>query len=115
MPHLKLSATARADVKRPYEFLAQFDVAVADQGNLAIIAGLDTLAANPKHGAPLEDRPNVRKMVVDFGTSGYLIFHKWYEKDNTSLVTRIIHQKEWYEAETIGLVEEKAEVTGAKY
>ncbi|NCS65881.1 MAG: plasmid stabilization protein [Hydrogenophilales bacterium CG03_land_8_20_14_0_80_62_28] len=111
MPHLKLSGTARADIKRLYEFLAQFDVMIADNGNAAIIAGLEYLEVNPISGAPMEDRPNVRKMVVNFGASGYLIFHKRYEKIDTTLVTRIIHQKEWYDAETIGFTEEKMEKT----
>jgi hypothetical protein len=35
-----------------------------------------------------------------------LIFHKRYEKTDTNLVARIIHQKEWYDAQTIGLAEE---------
>jgi hypothetical protein len=30
-----------------------------------------------------------------------------------NFVTRIIHQKEWYEAETIGLVEERTKETKA--
>ena len=53
-------------------------------------------------GAPLPDRPDVRKMVVDFGASGYLIFHKRYESTNVNVVIRIIHQREWYDATTIG-------------
>ncbi|OIO78493.1 MAG: hypothetical protein AUJ86_05690 [Hydrogenophilaceae bacterium CG1_02_62_390] len=84
---------------------------IADNGNAAIIAGLEYLEVNPISGAPMEDRPNVRKMVVNFGASGYLIFHKRYEKIDTTLVTRIIHQKEWYDAETIGFTEEKMEKT----
>ena len=109
MPHLKISGAASADIRRLYEFLAQFDATVADNGNAAIVAGLEHLKANPTSGTPVEDRPNVRKMIVDFGASGYLIFHKHYEKINTTLVARIIHQKEWCDAETIGLAEEKKE------
>ena len=106
MSRIKLSATARSDIRRLYDFLAQFDLTVADNGNDAIIAGLQYLEAHPTSGAPMADRPNVRKLVVAFGTSGYLIFHKRYEKIDTNLVARIIHQKEWYDAQTIGLAEE---------
>ena len=52
MSRIKLSDTARSDIRRIYDFLAQFDVAVAD-----------------------------------------------------NLVGRIIHQKEWYDAQTIGLAD----------
>ena len=78
-------------------------------GLLDGIAGLDYLEAHPDTGAPVEDRPQVRKSIVVFGASGYLIFHKRYEKINPTLVARIIHQKEWYDEQTIGLAEEKSE------
>jgi len=109
MSRIKLSDRARNDIKRLYEFLAQFDFSVADNGNTAIIEGLENLESRPFNGSPVEDRPNVRKVVVDFGASGYLIFHKRYEETDTNLVTRIIHQKEWYESGTIGIYEEETE------
>jgi len=107
MSHIKLSDTARGDIERLYDFLAQFDLTVADNGINAIIAGLEFLQSHPDSGAPLEDRPSVRKLVISFGTSGYLIFHKRYEKIDTNLVARIIHQKEWYDTQTVGLAEGK--------
>ena len=109
MSLIKLSVRARDDIIQLYNFLAQFDLTIADNGNGAIIAGLEYLAAHPHSGAPMEDRPNVRKSIVAFGTSGYLIFHKRYDEMDTNLVARIIHQKEWYDARTIGLAEEKFE------
>lgn len=108
MSFIKISASARADIQRLYDFLAQFDVTVADNGNAAIMAGLDYIEAHPESGAPVENRPQVRKSIVVFGASGYLIFHKRHEAINTNLVARIIHQKEWFDAQTIGLAEEKA-------
>ena len=94
---------------RLYDFLAQFDLTVADNGNDAIIATLEYLEAHPQSGSPVEERPNVRKSIVAFGASGYLIFHKRYEKIDTNLVARIIHQKEWYDPQTVGLAEEMVE------
>jgi hypothetical protein len=37
MSCIKISASARADIHRLYDFLAQFDVTVADNGNATII------------------------------------------------------------------------------
>jgi len=107
MSRIKLSVTARDDLKRLYEFLAQFDTRVADNATDAIVASLDYLQVHLHSGSGVEDRPNVRKLIVAFGASGYLIFHKRYEKIDTNLVARIIHQKEWYDAQTIGLAEEE--------
>ena len=109
MSHIKLSDRARNDLQRLYEFLAQFDFAVADNGNAAIVAALEELTIKPFNGSPVEDRPNVRKVVVDFGASGYLVFHKRYEKQDMNLVTAILHQKELYETKTIGLASETIE------
>ncbi|OIP19536.1 MAG: hypothetical protein AUK51_01185 [Comamonadaceae bacterium CG2_30_59_20] len=94
---------------RLYDFLAQFDLTVADNGNNAIIAALAYLEAHPQSGSPVEDRPNVRMSVVAFGASGYLIFHKRCEKTDTNLVARIIHKREWYDPQTVGLAEEMVE------
>jgi len=109
MPHIKLSDSARGDIMRLYDFLAQFDLTVADNGNNGIIAALAYLEAHPQSGSPVEDRPNVRMSVVAFGASGYLIFHKRCEKTDTNLVARIIHKREWYDPQTVGLAEEMVE------
>lgn len=103
MSRVELSAAASGDLKRLYEFLAQFDLGVADNANDAIATGLAYLAVNPTSGSLLEDRPNTRKYVVDFGASGYLIFHKYFEKTDVTFVARIIHQKEWYDAQKMSV------------
>lgn len=110
MSSIKLSDAARNDLQRLYDFLAQFDVRIANDGIDAVLQKLDYLKTYPHDGSPVEDRPHIRKSVVDFGASGYLVFHKRYERQDTTFVARIIHQKEWYDAETIGLIEEEKEV-----
>ena len=103
MSRIELSAAASADIKRLYEFLAQFDLSVADNSNDTIAAGLAYLALNPTSGTPVEDRPHTRKSVVNFGASGYLIFHRYFEKVDVTFVARIIHQKEWYDAQKMSV------------
>jgi hypothetical protein len=49
---------------RLYDFLAQFDLTVADNSNDVIIAGLEYLEAHSRSGAPVEDRPNVRNQSL---------------------------------------------------
>lgn len=109
MSFVKYSDTSRADLARLYEFLAQYDENVANKALDTIIEGIDYIAAYPSSGAPLPDRQNVRKSVIDFGATGYLVFHKRYEKQDMNFVARIIHQKEWYDEASIGLTEENAE------
>jgi hypothetical protein len=51
----------------------------------------------------------VRKLVVEFGTAGYLVFYKFYEEAELVLVSTILHQKELYDQQLIGLIEEQIE------
>jgi plasmid stabilization system protein ParE len=105
MSQVKLSENAIADIKRLYDFLAQFDLTVADNSSLAIIQTLKSLAHQPMLGSPLKSKPSIRKIVVKFGASGYLIFHKRYANLDANLVIRVLHQKEWYDAKTIDLID----------
>ena len=52
MSQVKLSENAIADIKRLYDFLAQFDLTVADNSSLAIIQTLKSLAHQPMMGSP---------------------------------------------------------------
>ena len=106
MSRVKLSAQAIGDAKRLYDFLSQYDLTVADNSSRVLVKALQALEQQPLMGAPLPDRPGFRKMVVDFGASGYLIFHKRYESTDVNVVVRIIHQKEWYDATTLGLADD---------
>lgn len=109
MSSIKFSDAARADFARLYAFLAQYDQNMAGQALDAITAGIDHIEAHPLSGSQLEDRPNVRKSVVDFGATGYLVFHKRYERQDVNLVVRIIHQKEWYDEANIGMAQEQSQ------
>jgi plasmid stabilization system protein ParE len=107
MSSIDYSDSALVDLQRLYDFLAQFDRGVAAKATKEIHKSIGFIKLNPTLGTPVPDRPFIRKVVVDFGASGYLIFHKRYEKSDTNFILRILHQKECYEFETIGIEEER--------
>jgi plasmid stabilization system protein ParE len=107
MPRIRYSEAARSDLARLHRFLAELDEGTADRAIDTIIKGIEYIEAHPTSGQPLQDRPHVRRSVIDFGATGYLVFHKRYEKQGFSFIARIVHQREWYDEESIGLVEEK--------
>jgi plasmid stabilization system protein ParE len=109
MSFVKLSALADADQARLYDFLAKYSHEVAARALETILTAIDSLEISPFQGSPVEDRPLLRKLVIDFGANGYLIFHKYNEKTDTVQVSRILNQKEDYTAQTIGLDAEKTE------
>ncbi len=113
MSFIKYSNAARSDLARLHQFLAQYDEKIASKALDTIIKGIDYIEMYPSSGSPLADRPGVRKSVIDFGATGYLVFHKRYEKQDVNFVARIIHQKEWYDEATIGVAQEKVEETRA--
>lgn len=102
MSQVRLSARANLDLVRLYEFIAQYDVAVADRAVDAIIASLDILQTMPQ-GCPLvAGRKDIRKLVINFGASGYLAFYGYDPLADTSTIASILHQKEKYSAAKVG-------------
>ena len=92
MSRVVLSLQARDDLQRLFEFLAAFDEAVAHRGLDAIDDGFFQLEQAPNSGTPVPDRAYTRKLVIDFDSSGHLIFHKRYEGTDTTVVLAILHQ-----------------------
>ena len=88
---------------RLFEFLAQFDLDAAHRGNEVIYQALLGLQTQPHAGAPVPERSGVRKLAVDFGASGYLIFHRYRPQADTIDVLTILHQKENYKTRTVGV------------
>ena len=75
MSHVRLSARANSDLVRLYEFLAQYDVATADRAIATIIAAFDILEAMPLGSPLVAGRKDIRKLVINFGASGYVAFY----------------------------------------
>ena len=48
----------------------------------------------PAIGAPVANRPGLRKLVIDFGSSGYLGLYRYSAKSDSLRVLAIKHQKE---------------------
>jgi plasmid stabilization system protein ParE len=103
MPSVKFSDFANQDLLRLFDFLAQYDRHIATRAIKAILDVVDVLEHAPYRGSPLQDRPDTRKLVVDYGATGHLVFHKYDPKTDVVQVARVLHQKEGYSVTTIGL------------
>jgi plasmid stabilization system protein ParE len=102
MPHVKLSAQANLDLVRLYEFLAQYDTATANRAIDTIISSLDILEKLPQACPLVAGRKDIRKLVINFGASGYLAFYGYDLLTDTSTIASILHQKERYSTQTVG-------------
>lgn len=94
MPHIRLTARARADLGRLHAFLAEIDPNAAERAINAIIESFSTLQKMPLIGSPVVDRKGLRKLVIDFGDTGYTALYSLNEKTDTLQVLAIKHQKE---------------------
>ena len=93
MSQVKLSPRAQSDIKRLYDFLAGKDTAVARSAVDAIISSLGILAKLPQMGRKKEGT-ELRELIIEFGSSGYIALYDFDEDIATVVVTALRHQKE---------------------
>jgi plasmid stabilization system protein ParE len=94
MPHVVLSARAQADVARLHRFLAEKDMQAAKRAVVAIREAFRPLTGSPLIGRPVEEHPELRELVIDFGASGYLALYRFDSNLDTVAVLAIKHQLE---------------------
>jgi plasmid stabilization system protein ParE len=101
MSHVILSDQARSDITRLYEFLANFDTQTADNAIENIIGAFSILETLPMGCPFLPERKDLRKLVIQFGASGYIAFYNYNEITDTVVITKIKHQREKYNPKTV--------------
>lgn len=93
---VRLTAQAREDLLRLYEFLLDVDVTAAIQAEAAIERGLELLTHSPftcrRAHAPGADM-RLRELVIGFGRAGYVALFE-VEDAQTVTVLAIRHQRE---------------------
>lgn len=94
MPHVKLSTRAQSDLLRLYAFLLDKDTHTANRAALAIREALMPLKHSPMLGRTVEDHDDLRELVIDFGTSGYLAMYRFEHPSDTVTILAIKHQRE---------------------
>jgi len=88
-----LSPDAVTDVERLRTFLDQNSPEAAQRALAIIWTAIDRLQEFPALGMSTED-PDIRQIVVRFGTSGYIVRYVPLKQTNDILVTRIWHGRE---------------------
>ena len=94
MPRVRLSARAQTDIARLHRFLKDKDAAAASRAVLAIRDAFKPLEQFPQIGRPVEDAPDLRELVIDFGATGYLALYRHEPLLNTLVILAIKHQRE---------------------
>lgn len=94
MPYVVLSARAQADVDRLHRFMAEKDDLAAKRAVVTIREAFRPLAWSPLIGRPVEDHPELRELIIDFGSNGYLALYRFDSTSDTVVVLAIKHQLE---------------------
>ena len=94
MSYVRLSARAQSDLSRLHAFLVGKDIDAAKRAALAIREAFMPLQHAPMMGRPVEDRDNLRELVIDFGTSGYLALYRFELTLDAVTILAIKHQSE---------------------
>ncbi|MDD2916406.1 MAG: type II toxin-antitoxin system RelE/ParE family toxin [Candidatus Gracilibacteria bacterium] len=93
MPQVALSRKAQSDLQRLYNFLVPFDTDTASQAIDTILDAFENLHM-PAIGSPIAEKVGMRKLVIDFGDSGYTALYRYSKRTNVIRVLAIKHQKE---------------------
>lgn len=94
MSHVSLSKRAQTDLSRLHAFLLRKDIQAAKRAVLTIREAFMPLQQAPMMGRPVEDRDNLRELVIDFGTSGYLALYRFEQAMDAVTILAIKHQSE---------------------
>jgi len=94
MPQVRLSARAQSDLFRLHTFLLSKDVDVAKRAVLAIRDAFMPLKHAPMIGRPVEDSDDLRELVIDYGSSGYLALYRFEVALDAVTILAIKHQRE---------------------
>lgn len=93
MPQVTLSRRAQSDLQRLYNFLVPFDTDIASRAIDTILDAFENLHM-PTIGSPVPEKVGMRKLVIDFGDSGYTALYRYSKKTDHIRVLAIKHQKE---------------------
>ena len=94
MPQVRLSARAQSDLFRLHTFLRCKDAGAAKRAALAIRDAFMPLKQAPMIGRPVEDSDDLRELVIDFGSSGYLALYRFEAALDAVTILAIKHQRE---------------------
>jgi plasmid stabilization system protein ParE len=86
------STSALTDLDRLYNFLTEIDPELSAKAIQAIVEFGGSLSKNPRRGTPIVDTPGLRKILVPFGKSSYMIHY--IILDEEILILRVYHGRQ---------------------
>jgi len=85
---------AARGLERCRQLLEQKSPAASRRAAQAILRQFELPATQPGIGRPLEDEPNLRELIVDFGDTGYMALYRYDQQADTVFILAFRHQRE---------------------
>ena len=92
MPRVSFTPAAVRDLERLHAFLQPKSPAAARRAAAVITEAVKGLRQHPGRGRPVEEMPQCRELLIEFGDSGYVALYR-HEDDQVTVLT-LRHQRE---------------------
>jgi len=92
MPRVSFTPAAVRDLERLHAFLQPKSPAAARRAAAVITEAVKGLQQHPGLGRPVEEMPQCRELLIEFGDSGYVALYR-HEGDQVTVLT-LRHQRE---------------------
>ncbi len=94
MPRVIVTSKAVEGLERCREFLAIQNPLASRRAAKVIAASFKLLEDYPEIGRPLDDIPELRELVIEFGAAGYIALYRYLPVEQAVYILAFKHQKE---------------------
>jgi plasmid stabilization system protein ParE len=94
MSRVVITADAAKGLERCRAFLAEKNSRAASRAAHTIVHTFELLEFEPELGRPLDDIPDLRELIIEFGDAGYVALYQYDMPSDTVFVLAFRHQKE---------------------
>ncbi len=92
MARVQITVRALADLKRLFDFLAEYNPKQARERMLSVRRAFELLADHPLLGRQAED--GRRELILSRGRFGYVAKYRWVPAEDVILILAVRHQLE---------------------
>lgn len=94
MPRVIITSGALVGLEHCRKFLQTKNALASRKAAKIISDSLKQLELHPEIGRPYEDIPELRELVIEFGSSGYIALYRYVPVEQLIYILAFRHQKE---------------------
>lgn len=94
MPRVIVTEGAAQGLERCRLFLVEKSPQASRRAGQAIAQEFKLLETTPDIGRPMEDLPELRELIIPFGSAGYVALYRHERDENAVYILAFRHQKE---------------------